>query len=226
VGLLEKLLGKQGGDEGPVIDIKGKGMYDESIFDMEEKRTLTDVPKLKKAIIEYQEPGNIEKREIFTFEEEKKNYPDFYLPYYWVATYHFDKNNFDQAKDILMEGISKSKMKSVLCRRLAEFYFLKNKFESALYWFFTAIMANKSNVDFHSYMYLGYIFEEHGMKDASNWARRRARGITYRLFYDSAEYSHKKRDKIKQITSLNKNEHTGSLLRDFYRYAKKNIGYL
>ncbi|MCD1294141.1 hypothetical protein CUJ83_03925 [Methanocella sp. CWC-04] len=220
MGLLERIFGEK---EGDVVSTDISGLYEQRIQDMEEKRTLSDNKKLQKAIMDYQDPENTEKREIFVFEEEINNNPDYYLPYYWSATHKFNKGNFEQAKEILIKGIEKCKLKSVLCRRLAEFYFMKGHLENALYWFFTALMASSSDTDFHSYFYLGYIFEAHGMKDASQLARRKGRGIAYRLFYDTAEYSKSKAEKIKTHAVSIKNEKTLKMLKDFYRYEKKNL---
>lgn len=220
MGFLEKLMGKREEEPGPV-DIKG--LYNENVKDIEDTRSMSDSQQMKKAIMDYQDPDNVEKREIFIFEDNRKLFPDFFLPYYWVATYHFDRGNFESAEKVLIEGIEKCRIKSILCRRLAEYYFLKNRLEPSLYWFFTAIMAGDKTMDFHSFMYLGYIFEEHDMKEASQWARRRARGIAYKLFYDAAEYSGRKRDMIKRVAASNKNEKTVCILNNFYRYAKNNI---
>jgi hypothetical protein len=58
------------------------------------------------------------------------------------------------------------------------------------------------------------------MKKASDWALRRARGISYKLLFQSAEYSTKKKEKIQEIALKNKNERLAKKLSDFYQYAK------
>ena len=217
MGLLETLTGRR---ESPV-DITG--LFDQNIKDMADTRAAGESPALNKAIMEYQSPDNVEKSEIFTFDSEIRRAPDFYLPYYWAATYNFDKGNFEEAKKILLEGIKNCRIKSVLCRRLGEFYFLKGDVEDALYWVFTTIMADTSSIDYHSYLYLAYIFEVYGMKKAAGWALRRSRGISYKILMEAAEYSPKKKERINSIAQAHKSESIAKKLDSFYRYAKPTL---
>jgi len=216
VGLLEKLMGRPEGS-GPV-DITG--LFDQTIKDTADSRTIGESPALNAAITEYQSLDNVDKNEIFTFDSEIRRAPDFYLPYYWAATYHFDKGNFQEAKKILLEGIKNCHIKSVLCRRLGEFTLLSGDVEGALYWLFTTTMADTGNIDYHSYLYLAYVFEAYGMKQAEGWALRRARGVSYKILNEAAEYSAKKKEKIRGIAQASKSEAIAKKLDSFYRYAK------
>lgn len=219
-------MGKKGEKEGKEEEetaagaIDAAGLFGLNIADVKDDRTVSQMPALQKAIMEYQSPENMEKREIFTFDSEMRVNPDFYLPYYWAATYHFDKGNFDEAKKILLDGIKNCNIKSVLCRRLGEFCFLKGDVDSALYWFFTTVMADTGSIDYHSYIYLGYVYEVYGMDRASAWALRRARGITYKLLQVATEYLPKKKEQIMGIAAGCRSERTAKKLGDFYRYAK------
>ncbi len=210
------LMGKR--EESGPADIAG--LFDQSIKDAADPRTIGESPALNKAIMEYQSPDNVEKKEIFTFDSEIRRAPDFYLPYYWAATYHFDKGNFDEAKKILLEGIKNCRIKSVLCRRLGEFCLQKGDVANALYWFFTTAMADTSSIDYHAYLYLAYIFEVYGMRKAEGWALRRARGISYKILMQAAEYSARKKEKIKGVAEAHKSEAVAKKLDGFYRYAK------
>ncbi len=216
MGLLDRLMGR--GDEGKQVDVAG--MFDDKLKDEKDARNINESPALSKAIMDYQSPNNVDKLEVFTFESEMRRAPDFYLPYYWAATYHFDKGNFDEAKNILMEGIKNCKVKSVLCRRLGEFYFLRGDVEGGLYWLFTTMMADTGNIDYHACLYLAYIFEAYGMKKAAAWAMRRARGISYKLLMQAAEYSSKKKERIVGIALKNKSEQVAKKLEGFYSYAR------
>lgn len=222
MGLLDKLMGKgeESESEGPV-DVTG--LFDQNIKDTKDARTINESPALSKAIMDYQSPNNVEKREIFTFDSEIRRALDFYLPYYWAATYHFDKGNLEEAKKILLEGIKNCKVKSVLCRRLGEFYFLSGDVERALYWFFNTIMADTGSIDYHSYLYLAYIFEVYEMKKAATWALRRARGISYKLLFEVAEYSPKKKEKVKDIAEKNKSERIVKKLEGFFLHAMPKL---
>lgn len=213
------LMGKRK-ESGPA-DIAG--LFDQSIKDVEDPRTIGESPALNKAIMEYQSPENVDKGQIFTFDSEIKRAPDFYLPYYWAATYHFDKGNFDEAKKILLEGIKSCRIKSVLCRRLGEFCLQNGDVDGGLYWFFTTVMADTSSIDYHAYLYLAYIFEVYGMKKAESWSLRRARGISYKILMQAAEYSAKKKEKIKGFAGAHKSEAVAKKLDDFYRYAKPTL---
>ena len=217
MGLLDKLMGR----EEVTVDVAG--LFDGNIKDTKDTRTINDSPKLQEAIADYQDLNNVEKREIFTFDGEMKKAPDFYLPYYWAATYHFDRGNFEEAKKILLDGIKNCAVKSVLCRRLGEFYFLRQDVNNAIYWLFTTIMADTSNIDYHAYLYLAYIYEAYGMKKASSWSLRRARGISYKLIFEGAEYSTKKKENIKNIAAKNTSEQIAKKLDDFYRYGRTTL---
>ncbi len=225
MGLLDKLMGRKErtGGEGPV-DVTG--LFDEGIKDEKDTRTVNESPALSKAIMEYQSPNNVEKREGFTFDAETRRAPDFYLPYYWAATYNFDKGNFEEAKKVLLEGIKNSKIKSVLCRRLGEYYLLSGDVDDALYWFFTGAFADTGHIDYHVYLYIAYIAEAYGLKKMASWALRRARGISYKVLFEAAEYSPRKKEKIKGIAEKNKSERIEKKLADFYRYAKPRLGEL
>lgn len=228
MGLLDKLMGKKEEEtdtfEPASVDVTGQ--YDIKVRDMADTRTINDFSELQKAIMEYQSPENVEKREIFIFDEAMKSTPDLYLPYYWVATYHFDKGNFDEARKVLADGIAKSKIKSVLCRRLGEFYYSRGMMDDAIYWFFTTIMSDASNIDYHAYLYLGYMYDTYGMKKASQWMRRRAHGIAYKLLFEHIEYSDAKRKWIMSVARTNKNERIVRKLNDLYAYARGHLGQL
>ena len=225
MGLLDRLIGREERSEGEgPADVSG--LLDPGVKDTRDTRTVNESPALSKAIMDYQSPNNVEKREGFTFDAEIRRAPDFYLPYYWAATYNFDKGNFEEAKKILLEGIKNSKVKSVLARRLGEFYLLGGDVDNALYWFFTTIMADTGSIDYHSYLYLAYISEVYGLKKITSWALRRARGISYKILLEAAEYSPKKKEKIKGIVEKNKSERIEKKLMDFYRYAKPRLGAL
>ena len=221
---MDKLMGKkEEPDTFEPVSVDVTGQYDIKVRDMADMRTINDFPELQKAIMEYQDPENVEKREVFSFGETMKGTPDFYLPYYWVATYHFDKGNFDEARKVLTDGIAKSKVKSVLCRRLGEFYYARGMVEDAVYWFFTTIMADTGNVDYHAYLYLGYICDTYDMKKASQWMRRRAHGIAYKLLFEHIEYSDSKRKWIMGVSRKNQNERIAHKLKDLYVYARGHL---
>jgi len=228
LGILDKLTGKEPktGTE-PVTETFGSvditGLFDPNVRDEKDFRNINASPLLQEAIADYQDPGNVEKRESFIFDSEMKMMSDFYLPYYWAATYNFDKDNTEEAKKILLEGIKNCKVKSVLCRRLGEFYFLKGDVKDALYWFFTAVMADTGYTDYHSYSYLAYIYEAYGMIKESEWSLRRARGIIYKLLMQPAEYSEDKKNKIIDIAEKNKSDEMARKLEDFYQYSRPRL---
>jgi TPR repeat protein len=200
-------------------------VYDASVKDLPEQRTPGFDKALTKAIHDYTEPENVRKTEIFRFEEAKRREPDFYLPYYWIATYNMERKNYQVAVDVLREGIRQARTKSILCRRLGECYFGLKDMEQAAFWFCTAVMAG-DQTDFHVYLYLGYMYDAYGMKEASYWARRRARGISYQLTYMALEYLKRDMDRIKEVALEHKTDRVKRMLAAFYPFAKKKLGHL
>lgn len=222
MGLLDGLMGRKGESESQAAgDVAG--LFDLNIKDEKDVRTINESPVLAKAIMEYQSPNNVDKPESFVFDGEMRSRPDFYLPYYWAATYHFDRGNFEEAKKILLDGIRNCKVKSVLCRRLGEFHVLRGDVENGLYWLFTTVMADTGGIDYHAYLYLAYIAEAYGLKKIASWARRRARGISYKLLLEAAEYSHKKKENIRDIAEKSRSGQIAGKLEGFYRYARPRL---
>jgi len=56
------------------------GLFDHSIKDVADPRVIGESPALNKAIMEYQSPDNVEKKEIFTFDSEVRRAPTFTCP--------------------------------------------------------------------------------------------------------------------------------------------------
>jgi tetratricopeptide (TPR) repeat protein len=221
MGLLDTITRREA--KAPAIDLKD--VYDASIKDQPEPRFPGFDEALTQAINRYTSLENVRKTEIFQFEAARLREPDFYLPYYWVASYHMDHKNYQTAIEVLHEGIRQARTKSVLCRRLGECYFRIGDIEKAIYWLCTAIMAG-DQTDFHAYLYLGYIYAAYGMKNASYWAIRRARGISYQMTYMALEYIERDSDQIKEIAVRHRTERAQRMLSAFYPFAKKKLGHL
>jgi hypothetical protein len=221
MGLLETITGREA--KVPAMDLKE--VYDASVRDQPEPRVPGFDKALTKAIQDYTAPENVRKMEIFQFGEAKRREPDFYLPYYWIASHNMERKNYRPAIDVLHEGIREARTKSVLCRRLGECYLWAGDVEKAVYWLCTAIMAG-DQTDFHAYLYLGYIYDAYGMKEASCWARRRARGISYQLTYMALEYLKQDMDRIKEKALQHKTDRAQQMLAAFYPFAKKKLGRL
>ena len=209
--------------EVPAIEMSE--VYDASVNDLPEPRSPGFDRALTKAIQDYTTPENVRKMEIFRFEEARRREPDFYLPYYWIATCHMEHRNYPMAVDVLREGIRQARTKSILCRRLGECYFGLKDMEQAAFWFCTAVMAG-DQTDFHVYLYLGYMYDAYGMKEASYWARRRARGISYQLTYMALEYLKRDMDRIEEVALEHQTDRVRRMLAAFYPFAKKKLGHL
>lgn len=221
MGLLDLLRGRK--DDLQPIDISE--VYDASVKDRHEPRLPNFSPQLVEAIQRYLDRENVRKAEIFVFEQERHRLPDYYVPYYWSATYNMDRKNYDAAKEILKEGIDKCLVKSVLCRRLGECCFWSGDVEQAVYWFCTSIMAG-DQVDHNAYLFLGYMYDAYGMKKASWWARRRARGISYSMISVAVEYTKPLMERIKSITKEKQSDKIRKMLATFYTHAKPVLGNL
>ncbi len=221
MGLLDTITRRK--ERAPSVDLEE--VYDASIKDLPEPRFPGFDEALTEAIRDYTDMENVRKHEIFQFEAAKLHEPDFYLPYYWIASYHMDHKNYPSAIGVLRDGIEKSRTKSVLCRRLGECYLWAGDTEKAIYWFCTAIMAG-DQTDYHAYLFLGYIYAAYGMKNASYWAIRRARGISFQLTYIALEYIKQDSDRIKEVALQRRSERTERMLASFYPFAKKALGHL
>jgi tetratricopeptide (TPR) repeat protein len=221
MGLLDMITKHK--PEVPAIDLSE--VYDASIKDLPEPRPPGFDKVLAKAVRDYTASDNVRRTEIFQFEEAKKREPDFFLPYYWIATHHMKYKNYAAVIETLQEGIRQARTKSVLCRRLGECYFSAGDMEKAVYWFCTAVMAG-DQTDFHVYLYLGYIYEAYGMKNASYWARRRARGISYQMTYMALEYVQQDMERIIEVARQHRTERVQRMLAALYPFAKKKLGHL
>jgi len=84
-------------------------------------------------------------------------------------------------------------------------------------------MADTGSIDYHAYLYLAYIFEVYGMRKAEGWSLRRARGISYKIMMQAAEYSARKKEKVKGIAEAHRSDAVASKLDVFYRYAKPTL---
>jgi hypothetical protein len=222
MGLLEFLHARK---ERP-LPIPLDQVYDASIKDEPEDRMLVQNRRLADAIQEFQDhEDNPRPQEMFIFEEQRRLQPDYHVPYYWSASYHMKKRNYELAKDVLKAGITQCRGKSALCRRLAECYFCTGDLEQSIYWFCTAIMAG-DQTDFNPYLFIGYMCDAYGLKKEAYWARRRARGISYTMSYAVLEYVHSDRDKIMDFATVKKTDKAVKMLQAFYLHASRVLGNL
>ncbi|HMK48069.1 MAG TPA: hypothetical protein VK436_15720 [Methanocella sp.] len=221
MGLLDSLLGRN--HRQPPINIDE--VYDVTIRDELEPRLLSHNTKLTNAIQDFLDHGDPERRLIFIFEEARKNEPDYHVPYYWCALCNMKRRNYPAAMTILSEGIEKCKVKSVLCRELAECHFCMEDLEKSIYWFCTSIMAG-DQTDFNPYLFIGYMGDAWGMNDAAWWARRRARGISYTMSGAATEYIGSDRDRIMALASKKKTDQAVKMLETFYLHASRKLGNL
>ena len=199
-------------------------VFDCSIKDEPEPRLLSGNMRLANTILDFQDQG-ARPAEMFVFEDERRLQPDYHVPYYWCASYYMKMRNYAEAKSVLREGITKCRSKSQLCRRLAECYFCTEDLEESIYWFCTAIMAG-DQTDFNPYLFIGYMCDAYGMKDAAWWARRRARGISYTMSFAVLEYVHSDRERIMELALKKKSDKAAKMLETFYLYASKKLGNL
>lgn len=222
MGLVDSIFGR----EQKPLPVDLAEVYDASVTDRPEVRMLSHNRRLADAIQDFQDhEDNPRPQEIFIFEEERRLQPDYHVPYYWCASYHMKKRNYEMAKDVLRTGIIQCNAKSALCRRLAECYFCTEDLEKSIYWFCTAIMAG-DQTDFNPYLFIGYMCDAYHRKKAAYWARRRARGISYTMTYAALEYVPSDRDKIMALAEKKKTDKAVAMLETFYLHASKALGNL
>jgi len=101
-----------------------------------------------------------------------KEFGDFDLIYSWWAKALMRMKSFDQARQVLLQGLGKSKGKWNLCNRLGEVEWESGNGKEAVYWWAQAMHCQESLDDFGqdsgSYLYLHYFADGLGLSDCAS----------------------------------------------------------
>ena len=102
-------------------------------------------------------------------------FEDFDLPYIWVASAHRAAKQYSEAKAILVEGLSKSKRKTLILRDMGETELALGNIEDAIYWWCQALVGiSLDPVDFVVYLFLSSVAEGVGCGSLSRGFLKRA----------------------------------------------------
>lgn len=141
-------------------------------------------------------------------------FPDFDLLYKWVANSHMQLNQLTESRQVLSEGVAKSKRKSLLLTDLGETEWRLGNLDTAVYYWAQALHCLSSDpIDYNAYLLLSYVAKGIGLTEIENAFLRRVdsmRGGQIRLDSDTAGkllnlVQAKKTEEIKKVLlGLNK----------------------
>lgn len=100
-------------------------------------------------------------------------YPDFDLIYKWLGSAYRQNGQLDEAAEVLLRGLAKSKRKALLLTDLGDTEWQRHDVAGALYWLAQAIHCANPLADM-AYLLAGYIAVGRGMEGARDALFERA----------------------------------------------------
>lgn len=111
-----------------------------------------------------------------------QQFPDFDLPYKWIANAYRQTNQYNEARAILSEGLLRSRRKVLLLTDMGEIECELANIEAAIYWWCQALAGlSLDPIDFGVYLFLGAVAQGVDYKGLSARLLNRA-DILYRSF--------------------------------------------
>jgi Zn finger protein HypA/HybF involved in hydrogenase expression len=92
----------------------------------------------------------------------RDKYPDFDLPYLWLADLYCKQGRYDEARNATTDGLQRAKAKYRLCHRRGYVEWKTNNVERAAKWWIKSIIiqiSTKNLSDWAPFLYLSYIAE-------------------------------------------------------------------
>lgn len=127
--------------------------------ELEEERTWDSDPSFRDVL----DPLNRQDHETAAREAEKLvgRFPDLHLGYAWWASALLPLGELEQAREVLLEGLQRSRKKYTLCTKLGELEWKAGDLAEAVYWWVQAVLAQESleryGGDVGSYLHLHYV---------------------------------------------------------------------
>ena len=121
----------------------------------------------------------------------RDNYPDFYWPYYWLATLYGGQGRLEDARQALTEGLGYAKSKYNLCGKMGEIEWEVGNLAEAVKWWLKSVIIqiNTDNLDtFTPFLRLSYIAQGFGLTDTQLLLIQYVDNINYAVRYDN-EYA-------------------------------------
>lgn len=98
-------------------------------------------------------------------------FPDFHLVYMWQGSAQRQLGAFDRAREVLLQGLAKSKRKSILCEQMGRVEWNAGDLKQAVYWWAQAIHGQEtpegSSNDESAYLHLYYVADGMGLPDVA-----------------------------------------------------------
>ena len=117
-------------------------------------------------------------------------FSDFDLAYKWLASAYRDSNP-QNSREVLNEGLSKAKRKSLLLTEMGEIEWQSGNIDAALYWWSQALHCLSNNpFDYNAYLLLSYVAKGVGTEEVEKALLARVdamRGGQIRLDSQTAE---------------------------------------
>jgi tetratricopeptide (TPR) repeat protein len=127
-------------------------------------RRWETIPEAK-AIPQAANTGNIPKALEHASELQAK-YPDFFFSYFWMNHLYLRQKRFEEAREVLIKGLSVAKGKSALCDAMGDTEWeLGNLMEAVKWWIKSVFICFKTKTfdDPGPFLYLSYIATELGL---------------------------------------------------------------
>lgn len=147
--------------------------------EIEEKRRWRDVPGAK-AVADAGNQGRTQEA-LRLADELRKKYPDFYFPYYWLASIYRRQVRYDAARTALLEGLRLSQDKNNLCNALGQTEYEAGNLPGAVMWWIRCVLTQvhdktANGKEYHAAQDLSYVAAELGLLEARahllQWADR------------------------------------------------------
>ncbi|HUF52145.1 MAG TPA: hypothetical protein VMR52_00020 [Dehalococcoidia bacterium] len=176
MGLFQKLLGMKGGDaeEANVPWSVPDGMDEEhfvrccaeaAFTEAAEDRTFRSDPAFQQVL----GPLNAEQyaSAIKAAAKVVPRFPDFDLPYKWLAAAYLSTDQLQQSRAVLIKGLAKTRRKSLLLTDLGETEWRLGNIHQAVFYWCQALQCLGANpVDYNAYLLLAHVARGCGLSGA------------------------------------------------------------
>lgn len=175
MGLLQRLFGKEqsaasgtttdwpvpdGSDEEEYV----RGCSTPAFSDQKEERTFRSDPAFQQIL----DPLNSKQfsAAIKAAGNLVPRFPDFDLPYKWLASAHRSTEQLQRSREVLSRGIAKARRKTLLLTDIGETEWRLGNVHQAVYWWCQALHCFASNpIDYNAYLMLSYVANGCGLSD-------------------------------------------------------------
>jgi HEAT repeat protein len=145
--------------------------------EMYEGRIWRQIPEAE-AISEAASAGRLDEA-LRLAEELRRDQPDFYFGYYWLAELHRRQGRDEDARKALIEGLGCARSKQSLCKAMGELEWGRRDLPEAVKWWIKSVavqVGSQYATDYVAFLHLSYVAEALGFRSACSelrsWADR------------------------------------------------------